>query len=116
MSYKSFYRKGDWNAICDVCGRQYKASELKARWDGFMVCHGDWEPRQPQDFVRGVADTIKVPWSRPEPADYFLFSSILDPYTKAFSTSNATLDIKVIVYTSSKQELDASTLNDKPIG
>jgi hypothetical protein len=57
MSYTSRYQKGDWKAICDVCGRELKASRLKQRWDGLMVCQQDWEPRHPQDFVRGVAES-----------------------------------------------------------
>lgn len=72
MSHKSVFINGEWNAICDVCGREYKASELQQRWDGMMCCHQDWEPRHPQDFVRGVADQISVPWSRPEPEDTFI--------------------------------------------
>jgi hypothetical protein len=43
------------------------------RWDGLMVCKGDWEPRQPQDFVRGVADIQAPPWTKPEPSDTFIF-------------------------------------------
>ena len=39
-----------------------------------MVCSGDWEPRQPQDFVRGVADKQAPPWARPEASDDFLFT------------------------------------------
>jgi hypothetical protein len=38
-----------------------------------MVCSDDWEPRQPQDFVRGVADKQAPPWARPEASDEFLF-------------------------------------------
>jgi hypothetical protein len=37
-----------------------------------MCCTQDWEIRQPQDFVRGVADTQIAPWTRPEPADQFV--------------------------------------------
>ena len=38
MSYRASYTKGDWKAICDVCGRLFKASvNLRQRWDGFMV-------------------------------------------------------------------------------
>jgi hypothetical protein len=51
MSYKSRWDNGGWLVICDQCGRKYKESELRLRWDGLMVCTGDWEPRQPQDFV-----------------------------------------------------------------
>lgn len=59
---------GDWNATCDMCGKKFKASMLKRRWDGAMVCTEDWEPRQPQDFVRGVPDKMAPPWTRPMPA------------------------------------------------
>jgi len=66
------YDKGDYDAICDSCGFKYKASELKLRWDGLMVCNKDWEPRQPQDFVRAKIDIQAVVWSRPEAYDTFL--------------------------------------------
>jgi hypothetical protein len=66
-----YYKPGDWNAICETCGFQYKASELKKTWDGKMVCSKDWEPRHPQEFVRGVVDKQSVPWTRPEPDDVF---------------------------------------------
>ena len=72
MSYRPSYQPGNWKVICDVCGRQYKSYELQMRWDGVMVCSGDWEPRQPQDFVRGIPDTMRTPWSRVEPEDQFI--------------------------------------------
>jgi hypothetical protein len=73
MSYKPRWDNGGWNVICDSCGRQFKDSELQLRWDGLMVCKGDWEPRQPQDFVHGVADKQAPPWARPESSDNFIF-------------------------------------------
>ena len=72
MSTRPRYDKGDWNAICDICGRHVKASELQKRWDGFMVCEMDFEMRHPQDFVRGVADFQAPPFTRPEAADSFV--------------------------------------------
>ena len=72
MSYIARYDKGDWIALCDVCSRKYKASNLKKRWDGLMCCDDDWEIRQPQDFVRGIADTQIAPWLRSEPANSFI--------------------------------------------
>lgn len=72
MSYIPRYDKGDWIADCDVCGRKYKASVLRQRWDGLMCCPDDWEIRQPQDFVRGIPDTQIAPWLRPEPNDSFI--------------------------------------------
>lgn len=72
MAKYPYYKSGDWQAICDSCGRKYLASELKKRWDGLMVCWQDWEPRQPQDFVKAQIDKQAVPWSRPEQADQFI--------------------------------------------
>ena len=72
MSYKPTYTAGQWNCVCDACGREFKSSELRKRWDGLMVCAGDWEPRQSQDFVHGVADKITPPWTRPEQQDQFV--------------------------------------------
>ena len=72
MSLKEIYSSGDWNTICDVCGRKYKNTDLRKRWDGLMVCSQDFEERQPQDFVRARADQIAVPWSRPEAQDQFV--------------------------------------------
>lgn len=63
---------GDWNLICDVCGRKIKASTAKHRWDGYIVCPEDFETRHPQDFVKAKADKQSVPFSRPEPADTFV--------------------------------------------
>ena len=72
MSNISVYSKGSWNVICDVCGKQYKSTDLRKRWDNLWVCFRDYEERQPQDFVRGVADTQAVPWARPQGADTFV--------------------------------------------
>ena len=37
-----------------------------------MVCRWDFETRQPQDFVRGVADKIVPPYTRPEQGNVFV--------------------------------------------
>ena len=60
--------KGDWNADCDECGQTFKASHLKERWDGAMVCPEDYEPRHPQDSLRPRAERGPLPWTRPAPA------------------------------------------------
>ena len=60
---------GDWNALCDSCGRKFKASSLQKRWDGLIVCREDWEQRHPQDLLRVQREQISVPWSRPYPAE-----------------------------------------------
>lgn len=63
---------GDWNAICDVCGFKYKASELKEQWDGdklLMVCQDDWEPRHPMDYFEAPGDDSSVDWNRQDSAE-----------------------------------------------
>ena len=72
MGDADHYKHGDYNAICDKCGFKYKASQLRRTWDNLMVCKKDWEPRQPQDFVKGVKDKQTVPWARPEPENVFV--------------------------------------------
>jgi hypothetical protein len=68
---KDYYVGGEWNACCDRCGFIYKSSELKKTWDGLMVCEKDWEPRHPQEFVKGTKDKQAVPWSKDEQPDTF---------------------------------------------
>jgi hypothetical protein len=96
VSYYSRYDKGDWIADCDVCGRKYKASQLQKRWDGLMCCTQDWEIRQPQDFVRGVADTQVAPWTRPEPADQFIPVTLNAPIANFSVTSSCSLKVQFI--------------------
>lgn len=61
------YIKGEWNAICDVCGMKKKSHEIKKRWDGLMVCRQDWETRHPQTLLRVATEEITPPWVRPDP-------------------------------------------------
>jgi len=102
MSYTPSYTKGDWKAVCDACGKVVLASELQQRWDGLMVDSVCWEPRHPQDFVRGVADYQAPPFTRPEPSDIFIPVTIhLDPYgdplfATLLSTSNVSLQAQII--------------------
>jgi hypothetical protein len=93
VSYQSRWDSGDWITICDACGKKYKASQLRKRWDGLMVCSYDFEIRQPQDFVRGAVDKIAIPWARTEASDEFIAinytTSIEEPNTliEDFSTA-----------------------------
>jgi hypothetical protein len=61
---RDYFKLGEWNSLCDQCGAKRKSSELRLQWDGLRTCHLCWEPRQPQDFARGVPDPSGVPWSR----------------------------------------------------
>jgi hypothetical protein len=66
MGNADYLALGDWNAACFRCGAKRKASEMRKQWQGYYVCPEHWEPRHPQDFVRGVVDNTSVPWSQPE--------------------------------------------------
>ena len=116
MSYLPRYDKGDWLTICDVCGRKYKATNLKKRWDGLMCCDDDWEIRQPQDFVRGIADTQIAPWLRSEPSNSFIpfnFTSTLTSVPQGSTSSLTTLYIANVTF---NQVLNAAAINVKTIG
>lgn len=69
---QDYFAPGDWNAICDGCGAKLKGNALRKDWQGFMKCTRCWEPRHPQDFVRGQADPQSVPWTRGDSIDYSL--------------------------------------------
>jgi hypothetical protein len=66
------YIRGDFWRVCDVCGFDYRASQTSKRWDGLIVCREDFEPRHPQDFVRGRIDRQNVPNPRPEGVPVFI--------------------------------------------
>ncbi len=68
------YSKGQWNVICDVCGWEFKSSEVKKRWDGLVVCDADWETDHPQKYIQVRSDPQPVPaeFIRSEPEDEFV--------------------------------------------
>lgn len=75
MSTSRFYKKGDWKAVCDICGQVFFASQLKLNYDGLRVCHRDFEQRHPQELVRAKADNQLVPWIKREVSDVFIGGS-----------------------------------------
>lgn len=76
---KDYLKLGDWNALCDVCGFKFKASQLRKRWDGYMVCKQDFEERHPQDLIRLPKERQAAPWVRPVPPDTFVVVKPVDP-------------------------------------
>lgn len=65
----STYLPGQWNAICDICGFEFKSSQLRKNWQGLRVCLEDFEQRHPQELIRAVRDDSSTAWNRPEPPD-----------------------------------------------
>lgn len=70
MGRADYLKLGDWNARCDRCGAKFKGSELQKTWQGFWTCTRCWEPRQPQDFVRGIIENPTPPFVRDPAPDY----------------------------------------------
>ena len=74
----TYFGKGLFNAICDVCGRKFKSNQLSQRWDGMMVCRQDKESRHPMDFFKGAKEDLSIPWNRHEQADTFINVNYID--------------------------------------
>jgi hypothetical protein len=66
-----YFELGDFNAECSISGFKRKASKLVKNWQGQYRIPEFNEPRQPQDFVRGVQDVQTPPWVQP-PRDSFV--------------------------------------------
>ena len=59
---------GEWLVYCDVCKRTYLASQVRKRWDGFIVCDDDYETRHEGDKpTPHVHDNQQPPFTRPRP-------------------------------------------------
>jgi len=67
-TYANYYKKGSWNVKCARTGFKIKAEDARQEWNGLIVRRESWEPRQPQDYVKGVPDNPAVPLARPRPA------------------------------------------------
>lgn len=67
MGRADYLLLGDWNVQCFQCGRKMKASQAVRNWQGYHVHPEHNEPRQTQDFVRGVPDNQIPPWVQPWP-------------------------------------------------
>lgn len=72
MGNADFYKDGSFNRICDRCGFKVKAENTRKEWNGAIVCKTHWDPRHPQDKIRGKADRQSVPNPRPDPDPVFV--------------------------------------------
>jgi hypothetical protein len=67
----TYFKKGSYNAICDVCGGKFKMLDLQKRWDGLVVCKKDFENDHPQKYIRVRESGLAVPIVRDRPQDTF---------------------------------------------
>jgi hypothetical protein len=86
MPYGTWYKPGDWNVIDDLSGFRLKHSQSRkipgGQTGGLVVDKKRWEPQQPQDFVRGIADDQSIPEPRPRQQNRFVITAT---YVTAFA-------------------------------
>ena len=130
MGQADFLRVGDYNAICDVCGRKFKFSRLRQKWDNTWACEQDWEPRQPQDYLKGIKDNMSVPLSRPDPPTLFIQDEIVTETpiitlsfiksklkSLAVSVSSLVTILKTVYpFTPASKVVDGAALNTTTLG
>lgn len=71
MAREGFYKMGSYYRIDDLSGFTVRAERTKKMWTNTIRRTQSWEPRQPQDFVKGVRDDQTVPEPRPRQLDQF---------------------------------------------
>lgn len=72
MGREGFYKPGSFYRVDERTGFVRRAEETRKEWTGSIVGSDVWEPRHPQDSVKGRADNQAVPEPRPVPrATYF---------------------------------------------
>lgn len=68
---RSYYKKGDYNVQCDICGVLKKRSECRKTWENYIACINTcWYPKHPNDFPppKPRNDPRPVRDARPAPA------------------------------------------------
>lgn len=86
MGRADYLLHGDWNVQCFQCGFKAKASTLVRNWQGYWVHPEHNEPRQTQDFVRGVPDNQIAPWVQPWPAVVYTYTNSVIGYGDGVTT------------------------------
>ena len=72
MGRKLHYRPGSFYRVSDRTGFAVRAEHTRLQWNQVMTELETWEPRQPQDLVKGVADNQTVPYPRTLGANTFV--------------------------------------------
>jgi len=69
------YLPGGFKRECDRCGFEFRHWDTVKEWTGLFVCRECYDPRHPQDYVRGRRNPQRVTDPRPEMADMFIAGS-----------------------------------------
>ena len=65
MGRKLHFKMGSFYRTDDRTGFPQRAEVTRKEWTGLIVDEARWEPRQPQDLVKGVPDIQSVQDPRP---------------------------------------------------
>ena len=111
MTNQNTYVHGSWNMISDRSGFKHKRGDMRKEWDGSWVHKDDFDPRHPQDRVKGVPDDQSVADPRPGATDtYSETSTTLDAEELAgqtvlsvASTASMTVGDSVILFMDNDQ-------------
>lgn len=93
MADDKHYVGGSFYRICDMTGFKVRAERTRKEWYGTIRRNQSWEPRQPQDFVRGVRDDQNVQDARPRSVDQFQ-GPLGTVTTAAASAGDSTLQVQ----------------------
>src|SRR6185312_4296892 len=99
-----FYIGGTFYRIDDRSGFKRRSFDTRKEWTGLIVDRNLWEPRQPQDFVKGIVDDQTVPEPRPRQPNVFL------GFLTTTTNANAALGATVIPLTSTAQMQNGDTV------
>lgn len=102
MGRKLHYKRGSFYRVDDRTGFPQRAEVTRKEWSGLIVDEKVWEPRQPQDLVKGVPDIQAVPDPRPLGANVFVSAIYLQ----------VSVDVAVLAYVIPVTSLAYVTLGD----
>lgn len=92
MGTERYYIPGSWYIVDDRTGFPERSFRCRKEWTNALVNRNRWEPRQPQDFVKGVVDDQTVPETRPRPVD-ILVGPLQTTLTAALTPGNTTITV-----------------------
>jgi hypothetical protein len=79
MPVRNTYKAGDHLFVCQQCGFTKYGSEVRLQWNGLRVCAKCYDPRHPQEYLRGRRDDQTVPFANPPAAPHFLETNEVTP-------------------------------------
>lgn len=95
MGRKLHYKPGSFYRTDDRTGFPQRAEKTRKEWTGLIVDEKVWEPRQPQDLVKGVPDIQAVPDPRPLGSDIYV-GPISVQTTAAAAIGQTTVPVQTI--------------------